>query len=126
MLNYKIVLNKPIVLKTKVNNTVYHFKSEFSLYLDNAYLDLVANIKLKLKEDKSLISFENSLLTRVMGLTSLCCNDHAEACLTDSVNPELVALGLKPMTLEDSAHIKRLVENEINYFIGSKIQALAV
>ena len=120
----KLAVNKPIVLKTKVNNTVYHYKTEFSIYLGSVTLDLVANIKLKTAQKKNLISFEDSLLTRIMGLSDLCCEDHRLTCLADSVNPELVALGLNKISLEDSLEIKHKVENEISYFIIDLLQKL--
>lgn len=116
-MNNKLVVNKPIVLKTKLNNGVYFYKTEFSVYLDSVMLDLVANIKLKTIQKKNLISFEDSLLTRIMGLSDLCCEDHRLECLNDSVNPELVKLGLNKISLEDSLEIKHKIENEISYFI---------
>ncbi len=120
----KLAVNKPIVLKTKVNNSVYFYKTEFSVYLGAVTLDLVANIKLKTVQKKNLISFENSLLTRIMGLSDLCCEDHRLECLADSVNPELVELGLDPISLEDSLEIKTKVENEISYFIIDLLEKL--
>lgn len=123
-MNNKLAVNKPIVLKTKVNNSVYHYKTEFSIYLGSVTLDLVANIKLKTAQKKNLISFEDSLLTRIMGLSDLCCEAHRLTCLADSVNPELVALGLNKISLEDSLEIKHKVENEISYFIIDLLQKL--
>lgn len=120
----KLAVNKPIVLKTKVNNTVYHYKTEFSIYLGSVTLDLVANIKLKTAQKKNLISFEDSLLTRIIGLSDLGCEAHRLTCLADSVNPELVALGLNKISLEDSLEIKHKVENEISYFIINLLQKL--
>ena len=88
------------------------------------YLALTANINLKIEAEKNLISFEDSLLTRIMGLNSLCCEDHARTCLEDSVNPELVALGLQPMTLEGCIALQIELEKDINYFIHSKLEEI--
>ena len=117
----KISINQPIVLKTKENNNVYHFKTEFSIYVNEVYLALTANIKFKIEDQKNRVSFEDGLLTRIMGLSSLCCEDHARTCLADSVNPELVALDLQPMTLEGCRAIQVGVEKDINYFMHSKL-----
>lgn len=121
----KISINQPIVLKTKENNNVYHYKTEFSVYINEVYLALTANIKLKIEAEKNLVSFEDSLLARIMGLSGSCCEDHARSCLEDSINPDLVALGIQPMTLEGCKAIQIELEKDINYFIHSKLEEIS-
>lgn len=71
------------------------------------------------------LALENGLLTRLMGLVdAMCCSSHRSECL-ESVNSELVVLGIEPMQFADVERITKYIQSysfndQVKHLIGTE------